>query len=243
MSVRAPNRLSAPLLALGFLITMVVGLGVLSAYPLLTSFALYSSLAFAAYAWFVRRPLTAVDLIFWSLPGAVAANVLTLSTQVSLARGPDPTMEAIGAGVVYGAMVGACVAFWSILVPRWSASVAKWTVGSVMAFALVGFISVPTFSCGGKHKAYMSAMKSDLRNLATAQEAHYADHGRYAAGVGDIENFDASTGVYLQVLAVSDSGWFGAAAHDRVEAMCRIFIGTGVPQNGKEGLPRCVEPD
>ncbi len=65
MSVLAPNRLSAPLLALGFLITMVVGLGVLSAYPLLTSFALYSSLAFAAYAWFVRRPLTAVDLIFW----------------------------------------------------------------------------------------------------------------------------------------------------------------------------------
>jgi hypothetical protein len=149
-------------------------------------------------------------------------------------------MEAIGVGVFYGAMVGGCVAFFWALAPRWSGAVAKWAAGYVTVFTLVGFMAIPPWTCGGKGKAYMSAMKSDLRNLATAQEMYFVDSGMYASTVAGLD-YSTSTGVFVQVVAVSDSGWFAAATHEYTQAMCRIFIGTGVPQHGREGEPRCIE--
>ena len=58
--------MSAPFLGLGLLITIVVGPGTLASQPLIAAFALYSSLAFLGYTWFVGRSVNALDLIFWA---------------------------------------------------------------------------------------------------------------------------------------------------------------------------------
>ena len=241
MSKHAMSRLAAPFFALGLLITIVIGMGILASQPVITAFALYSSVAFLGYTWFVGRSINALDLIFWALPGAIAASVATMSIQPGLVRGQDPTVTAIGAGALYGAMVGVCVAFWWAMVPRWSAAVGKWACGFVaLTTGAMMLVAYPACACSNKAKAYQATMRSDLRNLATTQEAHYSDHRRYAATVGELEWFQSSHGVHLQVLAVSDSGWMATATHDRSEAICRIFIGAGVPQHGKEGEPRCL---
>src|ERR1019366_2725085 len=66
----------------------------------------------------------------------------------------------------------------------------------VVIIGILAMIAIPTFQ-GTKGKAIMSAMKSDLRNLTTAEEGYLFDHDRYrmvrernesAVGSGDVRD-------------------------------------------------------
>ncbi len=241
---REASRLTAPFVALGLLVTLVIGVGVLASQPFITLLAAYSSLAFIAYARFVRRAANGFDVIFWALPGAVAASVVTIPVnQPWLVSGPEPTVTAAGVGLLFGATTGACIAFVRSMVPRLSTGVATWTLGLLAGVVALAAVSFPVCGCSTHARAYLAAMKSDLRNLATAQEAHYADHGAYAAAVADVRGYSATSGVHVQVVAKADSGWLAVAAHDRFDTVCQIFVGRGVPQHGTEGQPHCIEGD
>src|ERR671912_454053 len=63
----------------------------------------------------------------------------------------------------------------------------------VVIIGILAAIAIPKFA-NTKEKAYVASMKSDLRNMATAEEAYFADFQTYAAGTGT--NF-AGTGVAL----------------------------------------------
>ncbi|MDH3457676.1 MAG: hypothetical protein OER90_12630 [Gemmatimonadota bacterium] len=244
MTERGKSRLAAPCIGLGLLVAMLIGSGVLASQPVITLLAAYSSLAFVAYARFVGRAVNGFDVIFWALPGAVAASVMTIPVhQPWLVGGSDPTLTAAGAGLLYGATAGACIAFVRSMVSRLSTGVATWTLGLFICFLGLGAIAFPACGCSTHAKAHVAAMKSDLRNLATAQEAHYVDHGAYAAAVGDLRGYATTTGVHVQVLAKAGSGWLAVAAHDHSNTVCRIFVGGGVPQHGAEGQPHCIEDD
>src|SRR4051812_725803 len=65
----------------------------------------------------------------------------------------------------------------------------------VVIIGILAAIAIPKFS-NTKEKAYLAAMKSDLRNLATYEESYAADsNGVYFAGNGSAQGFKSSQNV------------------------------------------------
>src|SRR5437667_8922558 len=78
-----------------------------------------------------------------------------------------------------------------------------------------------------QERAYEAEMRSDLRNLVTAQEIYFAGHPTYAPSPGAL-TYAANPGVRLEILAASGTGWRAVARHETGTAECRIGVGTGV---------------
>ena len=64
----------------------------------------------------------------------------------------------------------------------------------VVIIGILAAIAIPKFA-NTKTKAYMAAMKSDLRNLVTAEEAFFSDSGKYTKYDTTVLKFKPSTGV------------------------------------------------
>lgn len=95
-------------------------------------------------------------------------------------------------------------------------------------------------------RAATSALKSDLRNFVTAQEAHFADHMTYATSVGQMRPlFRPSPGVTIVLLTASNKAHSEIAIIERVPGLvCAMFVGDGPPPlgHGEEGTPVCRGP-
>jgi len=63
----------------------------------------------------------------------------------------------------------------------------------VVIIGIIAAIAIPKFA-NTKEKAYLAQMKSDLRNLATAEEAYFYDWTSYTTTLAALNNFNASTG-------------------------------------------------
>jgi prepilin-type N-terminal cleavage/methylation domain-containing protein len=101
----------------------------------------------------------------------------------------------------------------------------------VVIIGILAAIAIPKFA-GTKEKSYVAVMKSDLRNLAVAQEAYSADNNTYYSGV--IPNsaliYNPSSGVTVTISAATTSGWGGTAAYPVGTARtCAIFFGNVTP--------------
>ena len=109
-------------------------------------------------------------------------------------------------------------------------------IGTLAAIAIPQYFRV-------KGKAYVTTMQSDLRNLATAQEMYFAEHGRYAANVGDLSNFRPTSGVTIGISNAGLQGWYAAATHSASTSSCAIYVGSSAPSSavggGGEGVPSC----
>ena len=98
----------------------------------------------------------------------------------------------------------------------------------VVIIGLLATIAVPKFS-NTKEKAYVGAMKSDLRNLATAEEAFFYDSAKYTNNLVLMNNFNPSAGVTLVVNATA-SGWSASATTAFAPArQCALFSGNAAP--------------
>ena len=53
----------------------------------------------------------------------------------------------------------------------------------VVIIGILAAIAIPKFA-NTKEKAVLAGMKSDLRNLVTAQEAYFSDNQTYAPAIG-----------------------------------------------------------
>src|SRR5204862_86968 len=58
----------------------------------------------------------------------------------------------------------------------------------VVIIGILAAIAIPKFA-NTKEKAYLASMKSDLRNLVTAEEAYFADSVKYSATIAPGEEF------------------------------------------------------
>src|SRR5947209_15888855 len=76
----------------------------------------------------------------------------------------------------------------------------------VVIIGLLATIAIPKFS-NTKEKAYVASMKSDLRNLATAEEAFFYDSTKYTTNFALMNNFNPSAGVVLVINQSTGSGW------------------------------------
>jgi prepilin-type N-terminal cleavage/methylation domain-containing protein len=96
----------------------------------------------------------------------------------------------------------------------------------VVIIGIVAALVLPKFG-DVKQKAYVAAMKSDLRNLATAQEIYADKNGGYAAATTDIPGYALSDGVSIGIaLLPADNGYKASATHSKVTTGgCSLTIG------------------
>jgi hypothetical protein len=94
--------------------------------------------------------------------------------------------------------------------------------------------------------ARRTALVSDLRNVATAQEAYFADHARYARTYRELTGYRTSSGVTLYVAVSSTTSHSAVAVHrDVPDLICGIAFGAPNPVSGEpaDGTVTCRMPD
>lgn len=95
----------------------------------------------------------------------------------------------------------------------------------IVIVGLLAAIAIPRFA-NTKGKANVAAVKSDLRNLAIAQEGYFNEHATYAPDLA-LLNVGASPRVTLTVVAANATGWSATAVHPAaVPVTCSIFHGS-----------------
>ncbi|HJQ65899.1 MAG TPA: prepilin-type N-terminal cleavage/methylation domain-containing protein [Gemmatimonadales bacterium] len=110
----------------------------------------------------------------------------------------------------------------------------------VVIIGILAAIAIPKFA-NTKEKAYIASMKSDLRNLITAEEAYFADSVKYTTtvGAGGV-TFNVTTGNNNPTLALTANGWTATISNINTTKTCAIFIGsTAIAPATKEGEPKC----
>src|SRR5574341_2043795 len=102
----------------------------------------------------------------------------------------------------------------------------------VVIIGILASIAIPKFAAT-KEKAYVARMKSDLRNLATAQEAYSYQFATYYNGPipsGGVLPFDPSPAVSIVLSGVTGSGWAARATHSLAPGRtCALFFGSAPP--------------
>lgn len=108
---------------------------------------------------------------------------------------------------------------------------------AVIALALLPIASRPACACTIKHTAYRAAMRSDLRNLVTAQESFRSDSGRFTTVAELIAtgHYLLSAGVHLDESSVSDTAYTVRVRHEAsdAEVTCSISVGMSGPNQGE----------
>jgi prepilin-type N-terminal cleavage/methylation domain-containing protein len=126
----------------------------------------------------------------------------------------------------------------------------------VVIIGILAAIAIPKFA-NTKQKAIVASMKSDLRNLVTAQEAFFSDNNDYAGsatsgaqvngtgGAGKV-TFTPSTGNVLALTRVDAAGWKATMTNPAVTGTpsnCGIYTGPSANSPNaavtQEGSPAC----
>ena len=106
----------------------------------------------------------------------------------------------------------------------------------VVIIGILAAIAIPKFA-NTKEKAYIAAMKSDLRNLVTAEESYFADNVTYSSNLGT--SFSSSAGVTVTINSPTGTGWSASATHNGTTKTCQIYVGAAVISGQNEGEPKC----
>src|SRR5215471_14659759 len=112
----------------------------------------------------------------------------------------------------------------------------------VVIIGILAAIAIPKFA-NTKQKAYITAMKSDLRNLITAEEAYFADSSNYTATV-TLLKYQTSTGVLGPSITTGSGFWTATVSHTQLQTplmICGVGINTTNPRvtTAVEGEPAC----
>src|SRR6267142_1819449 len=81
----------------------------------------------------------------------------------------------------------------------------------VVIIGILAAIAIPKFQ-NTKGKANAASLKTDLRNLSTAEEAYFFENSGYTNTIGNL-SFRSSPGVVLTIVDATSSGWSAVATH------------------------------
>jgi len=96
----------------------------------------------------------------------------------------------------------------------------------VVIIGILAAIAIPKFS-STREKAFFSAMKSDLKNLASQQEIYFSDHYTYSSSLANL-GYVATDGVTVVPTGDTD-GWNANAVHAAMSGEgCNIYYGSGI---------------
>ena len=110
----------------------------------------------------------------------------------------------------------------------------------IVIIGILAAIGIPKFA-NSKTKAYVTAMKSDLRNLINAEESFFSDSSRYTTNLTSL-GFKASTGVNSPTVTTYSGSWTATNSHTQLVAVqCGIGVNTTNPiaPVAGEGEPAC----
>jgi prepilin-type N-terminal cleavage/methylation domain-containing protein len=103
----------------------------------------------------------------------------------------------------------------------------------VVIIGILAAIAIPKFA-DTKKKAYVTAMKSDLKNMVSAAEAHFSNANTYAGFPQPV----GSSGVVIALGTFDATGWSATATHaNAAGSSCTIGVGSGVSGGLAEGEP------
>ena len=104
----------------------------------------------------------------------------------------------------------------------------------IVIIGILAAIAIPKFA-NTKEKAYVASMKSDLRNLVTAQDAYYTDNNSwYASSTASLgTNYRASTGVTVVITGANTTGWQATASSPLTAMTCHIDLTAGATLEGQ----------
>jgi prepilin-type N-terminal cleavage/methylation domain-containing protein len=97
----------------------------------------------------------------------------------------------------------------------------------VVIIGILAAIAIPKFA-NTKEKSVVAAMKSDLRNLASAQESYWVENRTYYGGAVPAAGiqFNVSPGVTVTIVSATDAGWSARATGvPLTTSQCVIFYG------------------
>jgi len=100
----------------------------------------------------------------------------------------------------------------------------------VVIIGILAAIAIPKFA-STKEKSYLATMKSDLRNLVSAQEGYLADSLSYYSGAipSAALAYRPSTGTTVTIVTATASGWQATATYAGTSRACAIFYGNVAP--------------
>lgn len=110
----------------------------------------------------------------------------------------------------------------------------------VVIIGILAAVAVPKFQ-NTKGKANAASLRSDLRNLATAEEAYFYENGTYTSSLAAL-NFNGSPGVTFTFGAATAGGWSANATHPQAYPIqCALFVGSApaLAPATVEGLINC----
>jgi prepilin-type N-terminal cleavage/methylation domain-containing protein len=99
----------------------------------------------------------------------------------------------------------------------------------VVIIGILAAVAIPKFA-NTKEKAYVASMKSDLKNLVTVQESHFADKAGYGATdavKAAPYSYSVSRGNAITSIVGDSLGWSAKLTNGSTTQSCRIFAGTG----------------
>ena len=111
----------------------------------------------------------------------------------------------------------------------------------VVIIGILAAIAIPKFA-NTKSKAYIAAMKSDLRNLVTAEESFFADSTKYVTYDTTQLKFKPSSGVNNPVIVPGAGYWSATITHTQIASFsCGIGVNTANPivATAGDGEPAC----
>jgi type IV pilus assembly protein PilA len=111
----------------------------------------------------------------------------------------------------------------------------------VVIIGILAAIAIPKFA-NTKTKAYTAAMKSDLRNLVTAEESFFADSTKYVTYDTMRLKFKPSTGVGNPTIVTGPGYWSATITHSQISNFsCGIGVNTvnTLVSTAGDGEPVC----
>jgi prepilin-type N-terminal cleavage/methylation domain-containing protein len=111
----------------------------------------------------------------------------------------------------------------------------------VVIIGILAAIAIPKFAAT-KDKAKLASVKTDLRNLETAQEAYFSDNNAYGtfAQLQTASNFTLSAGNAVTAEAASAAGYSMTITNASISGTpnsCQVQVGTGGV--GVDGVITC----
>ncbi len=110
----------------------------------------------------------------------------------------------------------------------------------VTIIGILASMSVVRFT-GAKERAFEAKMRTDLRTLATQQEAFFVDHEAFSSSLSEL-GFSPSTGLELAILQADVTGWSARMnPTGATTPMCVVYFANAapVPPAEREGTITC----
>ena len=110
----------------------------------------------------------------------------------------------------------------------------------VVIIGILAAIAIPKFA-NTKQKAYITAMKSDLRNLVTAEEAYFADSSQYTATVA-ILKFQSTNQVSSPAITAGTGNWYATVTHTQIASPFKCGVGINTTNPVVRARPKASRP-